>query len=233
MGFLIFLLIWIVIYFIIHMDDGKNTREDIYNLLKQNSNFTSMKTFAKSADKEVHLDTNSKQLAIINKSTQKVSVDYIPFSSVVECEILENNISIAKGGIGRAVVGGVVAGGVGAIVGSTTAKSSNYSESLSVRIVTNDLNTPLHVITYHSYKTKKDSSIYKNAFNDAQNLYASLTSIIKNNEATIFKASNQNPATTTSDTFSEQLRNLSKLHKEGILTDSEFESKKNQILSKI
>ena len=229
MGLLIVIAIIIVFYLIAHWDDESKTREKIYDVLKQNRDFTSMKTLAMRADKEVHLDTNSKKIAIIDKNNSDISVDYIPFSSVVECEILESNISIAKGSISRAVIGGAIAGGVGAVVGSVSAKSSNYSESLAVRIVTNNLNSPLFVINYFSSKQKKDSSLYKNAFSDAQNLYATLTSIIKSNESLLSTSLNQQNAEQNS--LSEQISALSKLHDEGILTDSEFESKKNQILS--
>ncbi|EPZ54444.1 hypothetical protein H477_3583 [[Clostridium] sordellii ATCC 9714] len=42
------------------------------------------------------------------------------YKDIIEFELLEDGESITKGGLGRAVAGGVLLGGVGAIVGGVT-----------------------------------------------------------------------------------------------------------------
>lgn len=228
MNFFIILAIVFVVLFYDAYSKSKRNKEEIDDLITHDK-FSSSKQFAQLADKEVHFDMEKKEMAIFDKSEKPVSVSYIPFSSILECEILENNISIAKGGIGRAVIGGVVAGGVGAVVGSSTAKNSSYSDQLSLRIITKNLDHPLFVITYVSYKTKKSSSLYQSKFKDIQQLYALLTSIIKSNEDSL----SENKTQGEMESLTEQIKKLSDLHKDGILTDQEFESKKADILSRM
>ena len=57
---------------------------------------------------------------LFKKVVQPASVH--KYSEIVSFELLEDGNSITKGGIGRAVAGGVLFGGVGAIVGGSTGK---------------------------------------------------------------------------------------------------------------
>lgn len=49
------------------------------------------------------------------------------YSDIVDYELLEDGESITKGGLGRAVVGGALFGGVGAVVGGVTGHKKKYS----------------------------------------------------------------------------------------------------------
>ncbi|MBQ8929768.1 MAG: hypothetical protein IJ052_05160, partial [Oscillospiraceae bacterium] len=54
----------------------------------------------------------------------------IPFSTIIGCEIMVD--SEVTGGVGRAVAGGIIAGGVGAIVGVATSKKTIKSYTLTI-----------------------------------------------------------------------------------------------------
>ena len=86
------------------------------------------------------VDNNSKMLRIITYN-ERLECEYlrdVPYSMLLGCEVYENNVS--TGSIGRSIVGGVLFGGVGAIVGATT-KAGDIS-SMNLFIYLNDILDP-------------------------------------------------------------------------------------------
>jgi hypothetical protein len=67
------------------------------------------------------------------------------YSDIVDFELLEDGESVSKGGLGRAVAGGVLFGGVGAIVGGVTGGKKNKAicNSMKIKITINNLNNPV------------------------------------------------------------------------------------------
>ena len=127
-------------------------------------------------DSKVVFDLNNRKIAIID--TNAVKIDYVDFDKIVQCEILEDNSVVMKGGVGRAVVGGILAGGVGAIVGAQTRGSSEIVKNLSIRIITNDVINSLVWIHLIKTATKRDSFEYKRNKDAAQQIYSTIISIL-------------------------------------------------------
>ena len=127
-------------------------------------------------DSKVVFDLNNRKIAIIN--TNAVKIDYVDFDKIIQCEILEDNSVVMKGGVGRAVVGGILAGGVGAIVGAQTRGSSEIAKNLSIRIITNDVINSLVWIHLIKTATKRDSFEYKRNKDAAQQIYSTIISIL-------------------------------------------------------
>ena len=127
-------------------------------------------------DSKVVFDLNNRKIAIIN--TNAVKIDYVDFDKIIQCEILEDNSVVMKGGVGRAVVGGILAGGVGAIVGAQTRGSSEIVKNLSIRIITNDVINSLVWIHLIKTGTKRDSFEYKRNKDAAQQIYSTIISIL-------------------------------------------------------
>src|SRR5690606_10900120 len=69
----------------------------------------------------VAFDDNQQRWAVLSSFAGKVKQIY-NYSDIVNFELLEDGESIASGGLGRALVGGALFGGVGAIVGGVTGK---------------------------------------------------------------------------------------------------------------
>lgn len=67
------------------------------------------------------MDTLHKKVAV-GMTYPNVNVTFLDFEQIIDCKITENSNIISGGGLGRAVAGGVIAGGVGAIVGANTKK---------------------------------------------------------------------------------------------------------------
>lgn len=100
------------------------------------------------------------------------------FDEIVECSILEDGSAIQTGGIGRAVAGGFIAGGVGAVVGASTRKTKPVVYSLSVRVITTSIQNSLYEIPLITSKTDKETESYREIFQFAQEVYAVVTSVV-------------------------------------------------------
>lgn len=109
----------------------------------------SKKTFFDSEKKYIKLDG-------VSKSYYKMK-EMIDLTKVTQVELIQDNDIITKvssgSAISRAVVGGALAGGIGAVVGGNTAKSksSNKLMKISFRFKINDMNNPYKeiVIVYN------------------------------------------------------------------------------------
>lgn len=150
------------------------------------------------------------------------------FSEIQEYELLENGGTVSSGGLGRAVVGGVLFGGVGAVVGGVTGKKRGKStvSSIQIKITTKDIESP--VVTIDIYKggdIKTNSFIYKNFDQQAQEILSVLSIIVKESSK---RADNLGNSQTTG--LANELRELKKLVDEGILTNEEFEKKKQDLI---
>lgn len=170
----------------------------------------------------------------INEEEKKLEISgtIYGFSQILDCELIEDETSISN------------------TVGNSKIKSSkkmkmnyatfqtNLCTTLSINITTTDINNPRIVFNckYGQRSISKNSKQYKEYMNNAQNIISTLKIIIsKNNEkyietGTITKVEHKY---ITEENASIQIERLSQLHKDGILTDYEFEMKKKELLDKI
>lgn len=148
------------------------------------------------------------------------------YSDIVDFELLEDGVTITKGGLGAAIAGGVLFGGVGAIVGGTTGakKSKSVCNSLKIKITINDINNPVVYINFITTETKKNSYMYQGIYNSAQECLSTLQLIYNNQETRI---ENNNVAQFSS---ADEILKFKNLLDSGIITQEQFEAKKNQLL---
>ena len=93
------------------------------------------------------------------------------YSDLVSYELLEDGNSITSGGfgVGRALTGAVLTGGLGLLIGFTKRKKTkNFTESLKIRITNSATKKPTTFITLIDKKTKHNSRTYKKASEQAQ-----------------------------------------------------------------
>lgn len=119
------------------------------------------------------VDSTAKKWCIPQGKLKKSVYSY---TDIMDYELIEDGNSITKGGLGRAVAGGVLFGGVGAIVGGVTGgkKTTQTCSKLQIKIVINDIDSPILYIDLITVETKKDNPVYKNAIDAAQEIIAVL-----------------------------------------------------------
>ena len=179
------------------------------------------------------VDDVNKKVFISNTSS---NFSEIPFSAIIGCEILTD--SEVTGGVGRAIAGGILAGGVGAIVGATTAKKK--IKSYKVVIYTSSIKHSSYTIDLIDTEMKTSHVDYQNAVKFAADINASIKAIIEqNNRATLNRTTqdqisqNGNIRSIASGSHDDKVK-LLKEYKElldsGVLTQEEFERQKKDLL---
>lgn len=173
----------------------------------------------------IHFDDVNKKI-LFPKSFMGTARIY-DYSNLLEYEILEDGDSITKGGLGRAVVGGLLFGGVGAIVGGVTGGKSTKRlvKKLQVKMVFNNEANPVEYINLLTTDTKSDSFVYKGMRKYAEDIVAELAVIANGNEKKEI-ITNGNSQSSEAD----EILKFKKLCEEGIITEEEFQAKKKQLL---
>ena len=163
----------------------------------------------------------------IDEANRLFAVDnsLFEYSNLLSYELLEDGQTITKGGLGRAVAGGLLFGGVGAIVGGVTGgkKSKGVCNSMKLRVTFKDAPTDMVYINFITTETKTSSFIYKTSQDLAQQCISALEIIADSN-----KTAGAAVVASTSD--ADELMKFKQLLDAGVITQEEFDAKKKQLL---
>lgn len=173
----------------------------------------------KKYDEYIQIDENNKLFAL--------SGNLFEFKNLLSFELLEDGAAVTKGGLGRAVAGGLIFGGVGAIVGGITGgkKAKNICNSMKLRVSLKNAHTDVVYITFISSETKTNGFLYEIAQNSAQECITALELINDINQS----AQYQSPSAQQTSSADEILK-FKSLLEQGIITQEEFDATKRQIL---
>ena len=172
------------------------------------------------------VDNKKKKWILLNHFEQEIIYD---FSLVSSYEIYEDGNSVVKGSAGRALIGGAFFGITGAIIGgSGRRKIENNCNELKLLIRLNEINSPLIELVAINSPTIKDGVRYKNSIKSLQEICACFEYMINNKtleeSATIKK---EQPKIKSKK---EHLLELKELLDEGLITEEDFNKKKQEIL---
>lgn len=157
------------------------------------------------------------------------------YDQIIDFEILEDGATVASGGIGRAVVGGLLFAGVGAVVGAATRKAKGFCYHLSVKITVKGHPEPAFYVTLIDKKTKKAGSEYENKLKAAQDLVSKLQLITNETSGASISprggANSSEVVANMSDvSAADEIRKFKKLMDDEIISKDEFDAKKRQLL---
>lgn len=177
----------------------------------------------------LYLDENQRKFALPTVTlTGKIKdMDIYNYDDIVDYELIEDGNSISKGGIGRALVGGTLFGGVGAVVGGVTGhKQKQNCTKLQIKITMNNIYCPALYIKLIDSETKKDGVMYQTMFKFAQEILSLLNIICQNH-------CHDNDNMTANDKFSpaDEIKKYKELLDMGAITLEEFEKKKKDLLN--
>lgn len=169
----------------------------------------------------------------VNK-TFRVNGGIYNFKQLVGFELVEDDTTVLKGGVGRAVAGGLLFGGVGAVVGAATRKSSNVVNSLYVRLSINGRG--MEKINLISFPTKRNSFTYRSAREQADDIISQLEIIENNTKSTVPPSIEDDkegaPKDETKFSVADELIKLKQLLDIGVLTQEEFDQEKKKLLDR-
>ena len=188
-------------------------------------------------------DDNSKQCRFYGTWGNS---EFYPYSSIVAFELLENGESKVSGGLGRALVGGVLFGGVGAVVGGITGTktSRGICKSLKIKVTVNNMSNPAVYLTFVDVSSgiETSSSKFKRAFSLANECLSVLQLICDiQNQTTLPEPAQipelpQLPVTTNNTSTpamilsADEIRKLKGLLDSGVITNEEFTAAKKSLL---
>lgn len=165
------------------------------------------------------------------------------YRNIVDCELIENGNLMSSGGVGSAVVGGLLFGATGAIIGSTTRKQTEMCETLMVKVTVTGVNVPALYIQFIDRPVSKSSQFYQDSVRYAQDVMSKLSMIAENNketrnnerlqEAMARQAGmiNSNSQSNALPDPAAEIRKYKTLMDEGIINAEEFEQKKRMLLA--
>ena len=176
-----------------------------------------------SSVRSVLIDENTKRWAVY-KSEQSQIYD---FKDIIKVELDENgNKYVSQNGVLRAVVGSAVFGGVGAIVGATTATKSHTINSLNVIVYTSRISDPVITIPLIISPVSDSSALYSRNKADAIKLMGMLNAIAVQNEPA--KVENVSAISNA-----DELAKYKRLLDEGAISEEEYKEVKSKILNSI
>lgn len=207
----------------ITLDQAKNIIEKIdYNL----SLISQFKT-AKKVGNFLEVDQENRKWMIYPDGNREPAFLY-NYEDLVDFELLENGTSVAKGGLGRAVVGGLLLGGVGAIVGGVTGskKSQNICNSMIIKVTVQDLSNPAINVQLIAGGIKTNSILYQQATNMAQEALSVFQVICRDVE----QRKQSQPVEVSQPSAANEILKYKQLLDMGAITLEEYEAKKKQLL---
>ena len=171
-------------------------------------------------------DTNNSQICLITPDYKTIIYDY---RDILQSELVIDGETISEqsttGTVGRAVLGGLIAGGAGAIIGGVTGskKLKKKIKSIDLKLSVNDSQNPFYKINFLNIETKKDSFLYNNAFGPAERWHGIIATLIQ--QGNNIEKSTEQPKST-----SDELIKLKSLLDLGVLTIEEFNIEKEKVL---
>ena len=188
---------------------------------ERNNSLLSMYHSTRKINKFLDMDENNKIWGVPCFSPHI----FFTYDDIISFELLENGNSLTKGGLGGAVVGGALFGGVGAIVGSNVGKKRTKQEitEYRIKIVTrNPVYPEIYINFLTTGKVMSDSILYKSYSASAQQIISMLTPM-----------TNEHDSQTVNNSYrpADEISKYKKLLDDGIITQQEFEQKKQQLLN--
>lgn len=152
------------------------------------------------------------------------------YSDVINYELIEDGNNIAKGGLGRAITGGILFGGVGAIVGGMTGGRKTTCSKLEIVITLRNTSNPIRRIPFINTSTKKDSLSYMKLSQEAQEIASFLQIICDFNNT---KQNQQmNCYNNNNVSVADEIKKFKELLDINAITQEEYDAKKDELLKK-
>lgn len=156
-GFIVFFLIGFV-----GMNKQKEDENQILNLLESAGNYPSDYKFYITPDKDMKLTLiESDEKFVVHRLHKDQSLEEIvvPFNNIIEAEVTIDDNTISKVSRGNqlagALVGGALAGGIGAIIGglSSDKMETKRFRNIALKIKMDDFESPIFKIDFLPSKT--------------------------------------------------------------------------------
>jgi hypothetical protein len=218
----------------------KDKINKIEDRLKKIENFTPSQQYT-SADgsKVIAYDEGLRQFAICSLNNDETSYKVFSYADLLSVEIFYDGNTVTKTNrvsqIGGALIGGVALGGLGAVVGGLSGKTSSKKEveKIELRLIVNNKESPIQDILFLNMKCKEWTPLYKESEKDVRHWFGIVSLLIKEAD----KQDEKNTSNITQDLAEEvpedKLEKLHGLLQKNIISEEEFNTAKQKLLANI
>lgn len=224
-----------VIAAIVGVSVASGNRKAINDLILNTKNFSVDSQYVSpDGTTGIAIDEGRAKVCLVRKAGEKFKSRVVAHRDILSSEIHENGQTVTKSvrssQIGRAVVGGLLAGGVGAVIGGLSGNKIDKSKitQLDLRLVVNDPSEPVHDVRFLTMESAKDSILYKTAAEDARQWQARMDVLIKRAERDAEKSNKSKFARVAG--VADELQKLAALKASGVLSEEEFRVQKAKLL---
>lgn len=173
---------------------------------------------------QAQFDDRSRQMIASEcLKSSRMAQDYKLFSydQIVGYEIIESYGTRTEDVVDRAIMGGLLAGGAGAVVGAATGKSEGVCEYLGVQVTLKDYEKPCIFVPFIKDAVSISGFIYKTNSTAARQMASKIALILQRREEES-REGVANPG------IADEIIRLKELFDAGILTQEEFEAAKRK-----
>jgi hypothetical protein len=194
----------------------KNTSDKLIKELNANSN--EVVQYCNNVF-SITLSSNDKKFIIFD-GTKSYSYSY---DNLINIELVIDEHTTSSPSLGGAVVGGLLFGGVGAIIGSSGKSYDKELKKIVLRITVDDIAIPIHDLVFLSLQVAwpLEKPFIKQSLDDVNNWYGRF--------ATIIDRKKEINANTGKMSIADEIIKLKQLLDTGVITNDEFETSKRKL----
>lgn len=257
-GLLVFIVIigsiWLMIYVIVLSDKySKKFRKDINKIYDDAPEFNMTKELISyNKQSAIAFDNSSKKLFLIKINNYVPNGRLIDYTDLISSAIFEDGETITStirsSQLGGALIGGLALGGVGALIGGLSGKTSsnNKVSKIELRVKINDTVDPNHDVILLGRPLEKKGfgkTMYETYIKEAREWQSIIEVLIKQADiADKAKANTVNIANISNtksllseksivNSVADEIQKLIKLRDDGILNETEFQAMKVKLIS--
>lgn len=230
--------IFIIAKLIITSQNKKKMEESLYEM---SDFYTTQKIMGEDGLSGLAIDEFKKEICLIKNKFGDLTLETIPYRDLLSSEIFEDGKTTTRTSrssqFGSALIGGLALGGVGAIIGGLSGRktSTNQINKIDLRITINKTDTPVHDVNFMNVEGRGSELVYPGAISKARHWQGLLEVIIRraDEEDKIKERENAERTIKNSNKASvaDELLKLAELKKQGVISDEEFASQKEKLLS--
>lgn len=242
MEFIIFIVIVAIVIAVAQTTYTSNKKKGMEEKLAELDDFIpTQKIMGNDGNSGIAVDEERKKICLIRQNLGSVDLDVLTYRDILSSEIFEDGITITKTSrgsqLGGALIGGLVLGGVGAIIGglSSKKKSSDKVNRIDLQITVNRTSSPIHNINFMNVEAKKNGIIYYDAIKQARHWHGLLDVLIKRADSEDIakegELDKEESKLLQQRSVADELTKLAELQKQGLLSIEEFNLQKKKILA--
>ena len=187
---------------------------------------------------ELRIDDTKKQFALscqlANGSVPFYAYRLFDYSKLRSVQLEEDGQTVISSNAGKALAGGLLLGGLGAMMGASGSRTtSKIIKSSYINLIIDDIDCPRISIPVFETSVSPSSGLYKKRMQDFANFYDLLVYVMGQESPTDQPQTTQTTQTTSNASNNnpyEEIKQLKELLDIGAITQEEFDAKKKQLL---